>query len=149
MEQNTIKYRTSAKKIVITLTIVFLLLVATTLGDRLVDTLKGDLFALVAIVILIILGVQYSYVQIDRNNIRYVNLLVERRTVPIKNIIKIGYPKQSWYALYSYMYVLYDDPGQPGKDKVMKIIKGAFDENTLSKIAMDLKSTNPNIQVEI
>ncbi len=148
MDQNFIRYKTSYEKIIIALAIAYLIFVLTNFGTGLADTLKGDFVVFAGIIILIIIGLKYSYVEIHDGDLKYVNMLVERKTIPITNIIRLGYPRQNWIALYSYMYVLYDDPKQPGKDKYMKIIRGQFDEKTLSKIASDLKRINPDIEIE-
>ncbi len=80
----------------------------------------------------------------------YCNWPIKSEVVPVDKIIQIGYPKQNYVvnSLNSFVYIWYDDPKKPGKDKYVKIKDAQFDLKTIIQVAADLKKLNPQIKFD-
>ncbi len=93
-----------------------------------------------------------SYIEIDdeKRTIIYCNWPIKSEVVPVDKIIQIGYPEQNYIvkSLNSFVYIWYDDPEKPGKDKYVKIKDAQFDPQTIIQVATDLKKLNPQVKFD-
>ncbi len=93
-----------------------------------------------------------SYIEIDetKRTIMYCNWPMKSEPVSIDKIIQVGYPQQNYVvkSLDSFVYIWYDDPKNPDRDKYIKIRDMQFDPQTIIQVATDLKKLNPQIKFD-
>lgn len=147
------RYYPSQKKLLITfigtLAIWSLILATPTPLDarRTIASAVEGTMAFVALMVVVHVLVACSCIEIDSESITYVQFDFDwKRRAPINNIIGIGFPTRNWFV--PVMYIWYDDPTHPGVDKYIKIKQAVFDDETLVKIALDLKAANPRIKID-
>jgi len=139
------KYQTSFRKIVISLSIMYVLIYLSVHKQLLFFSLADFYFLLFFVLMFVLLKI-CTYVEIDtvKNNLKYTNLFIARTIIPISEILEIGYSKESKIQVYSYMYILYRS--SDNKNKRLKIIKGAFEPIALEEIEKLLKLINAKIK---
>jgi len=147
----------SSKKVVKILAwifgIIFLLILTINFNSQ---TTVRDLFiaALIFFVVFgtILFAVSRSFIEIneEQRTMRYCNWPIKTKVVPVDKIIRLGYPKQNYIfrSVGSFIYVLYDDPENPGKDKHIQIKDAQFDKKILAEWGKELKKINPKIEFE-
>lgn len=93
-----------------------------------------------------------SYIEIDeaKRTIMYCNWPIKSEVVPVDKIIQIGYPEQNYivHSLNSFIYIWYDDPEKPGKDKYVKVKDAQFELQTIIQVALELKRLNPQVKFD-
>ncbi len=129
--------------------IVVIAIVAPGPETKFVDLIQG-IGGLVAMFAVLAYMLRSSYIDIDeeKRTIMYCNWPIKSKKIPIEKIIQIGFPKQNYIirSIGSFVYIWYDDPNNPGKDKYVKIKDTQFDKEILAQVGKKLKIINPNIK---
>jgi len=148
-------YRPSLKKVLsvtVALLLIYLLLFLSAYsgntGPVPGNVLKSALVALSSLAIIALYSLARG-VKLSDDELVYQGFLTTRRA-PIQKILGVGLPQQNWLAAtyHAHMYVWYDDPKQPGRDRYIKLRRGLFDEATLVRLVLDIKKLRPDIKFD-
>src|SRR3989344_4374051 len=142
------KYYTDRRGVIILGALVFLLVVGSSIPkypDP--NAIKSDiLFSVVWTFILLITSI-YSYASITGSTLKFVYILFIRRTININLITEIK--DSATYRIaksqFRSLYIFYKDKNDGVKWIELRIT--IFPEKTLGKLIKDLKSINPNIEL--
>lgn len=112
------------------------------------NALKSALVALSSLAIIALYSLAHG-VRLSDNELVYHDFPATRRA-PIQKILGVGLPQQNCLAAtyHAHVYVWYDDPKQPGRDRYIRLRCGLFDETTLVRLALDIKRLRPEIKFD-